>query len=360
MRNKRFIVLDGLRVVAAVAVLSRHLQPNIATTMMLPESYLGVDLFFMLSGFVITHAYEQRLLAGLGVWDFMKIRIIRLGPLYWLAAFIGLIESHKILNPSVLNFVFLPGPSNFHPYSLNFPTWSLGCELSANILFAACIGRLRGNRIYIPIVIGFAGIVAAALISGNLKGGAHWSDMWVGYARVMFSFFVGALVYRRYEMADRSFPEIIGLGLPVLLLGLFYVSPARPGLYDLAVVAFGFPIIVWLGAGARVSYRIGQIMSFLGTAVYGVYIIQIPIRVALVSMLAHLHVGPSRGLTVMFCIAVFIAAIFLDRYYDTPARAWLKARTGQAARATSRAGSGVPAPEPVSNATNPLPPQAVG
>ncbi len=51
---------------------------------------LAVDLFFALSGFVLAHAYEQKFERGMTAFDFMKIRFIRLYPLYILALFISL------------------------------------------------------------------------------------------------------------------------------------------------------------------------------------------------------------------------------------------------------------------------------
>lgn len=327
-------MLDGLRGVAAIAVMSRHLPPYLASRMILPESYLAVDLFFILSGFVLAHAYEQRLLAGLGLGEFMRVRIIRLGPLYWLAGGLGFVEMHRIANPAILNFLFLPAPSHFHAYSLNFPAWSLGCELAANAIFAALIHKLRGNLILIPILLGLAGMVAAVFIFGNLQGGPHWSDVWVGYARVLFSFFAGVLIYRKYESAKMVFSPIAGLLLPFILLALFNVTLSRSGFYDIGIVTLVFPVVLWLGAGAHVPYRAGQIMSLLGAASYGVYVLQIPLRQLAAFLVMHLHIGPTVWVSTLFCIWVVASALFLDRFYDTPARRWLMARTKSPNRAT--------------------------
>jgi peptidoglycan/LPS O-acetylase OafA/YrhL len=327
MEKRRFLVLDGLRGVAAIAVMSRHLPPYLADQIILPESYLAVDLFFVLSGFILAHSYEQRLLAGMSVGEFMRIRIIRLGPLYWLAGILAFAEMHRIANPAILNLLFLPAPSYFHVYSLNFPAWSLGCELVANAIFAAFIHKFRGNLIFIPISIGLAGMVAASVVLGDLQGGPHWSDMWVGYDRVMFSFFLGVLIYRKYQKSKIEFSSIIGLLLPFALLGLFNIAPSWSGLYDIGIVTLVFPLIVWLGAGSHVPYRAGQIMGLLGAASYGVYVLQIPLRQLAVFVVMHLHIGPSIWVSVLFCIWVIASAIFLDQFFDTPARRWLMART---------------------------------
>jgi peptidoglycan/LPS O-acetylase OafA/YrhL len=302
--------------------------------MILPDSFLAFDLFFILSGFVMAHAYEQRLLAGLGLGEFMRVRIIRLGPLYWLAGALAFVEMHRIANPAVLNFLFLPAPSHFHVYSLNFPAWSLGCELVANAIFAAMIHKLRGNYIFIPILVGVAGMIAAVIVFGNLEGGPHWRDVWVGYARVMFSFFAGVLLYRKYERFKVKFSSIVGMLLPFVLLGLFDVTVSRSGLYDITIVTLGFPLMVWLGAGAHVPYRAGQIMGLLGAASYGVYVLQIPLGQIAGSLVVHFHITPTIWISMIFCSLVIASALFLDRFYDTPARRWLMARIKYHGRAT--------------------------
>jgi len=197
----------------------------------------------------------------------------------------------------------------------------------ANAIFAASIHKLRGNLILIPIFIGLAGMIAAVIIFGNLQGGPHWTDVWVGYARVMFSFFAGVLIYRKYEGTKTAFSPIVGLLLPFILLGLFNVTLSSSGFYDIGIVTLAFPVILWLGAGAHVPYRAGQIMSLLGAASYGVYVLQIPFRQLAAFMVMHLHIGPTIWVSALFCIWVIASALFLDRFYDTPARRWLMART---------------------------------
>ena len=76
-----FHTLDALRGIAAIGVLVFHMGP-IFTPIAAPGGYLAVDLFFMMSGVVLSHAYEARFRAGMGTLDFMRARLIRLYPLY--------------------------------------------------------------------------------------------------------------------------------------------------------------------------------------------------------------------------------------------------------------------------------------
>jgi peptidoglycan/LPS O-acetylase OafA/YrhL len=81
LRGHRFATLDYLRGVAALAIVLLHFRYGLGVKL-LPYGYLAVDFFFVLSGFVLAHAYEERLLAGMTPADFMRARLIRLYPLY--------------------------------------------------------------------------------------------------------------------------------------------------------------------------------------------------------------------------------------------------------------------------------------
>ena len=87
--RRTFYTLDGLRAVGAFLVVMRHV-PFLFGPIAVPESFLAVDLFYLVSGFVVAHAYRDRLAAGGFVWTFVKTRIIRLYPLYLFGLGLGL------------------------------------------------------------------------------------------------------------------------------------------------------------------------------------------------------------------------------------------------------------------------------
>jgi peptidoglycan/LPS O-acetylase OafA/YrhL len=100
-RRHSFVILDALRGVAAAAVVTVHAPlffHSVATPGSVPdasghapmtgplfEAYLAVDFFFLLSGFVLAHAYGEKLNDGMTSCQFMRCRLIRLYPLYLLA-----------------------------------------------------------------------------------------------------------------------------------------------------------------------------------------------------------------------------------------------------------------------------------
>ena len=172
-----FTTFDGLRGVAALLVVSRHVGPYFGP-LSFPESYLAVDLFFLLSGFVIANAYDARLAKGGFMTDFFKIRMIRLYPLYaaGLAVAVALrLYMHgepgdpwrlgPLLETALLALVLLPGPRGDPTggYSLNSPSWTLLPEIVINMAYAMLF-RWMTTRVLIALIfVGSLGMVVAEL-----------------------------------------------------------------------------------------------------------------------------------------------------------------------------------------------------
>ena len=144
--QSRLYVLDGIRGVAAISVMAFHLKGLIVTTVALPSAYLAVDLFFILSGYILSKLYDLNLMAGKGTIWFLKRRILRLYPVYILASTVSLsgfllsmISGSRAIFGSygqlffayISNVFFLPTPSlqlhNFL-FPLNSPAWSIALE----------------------------------------------------------------------------------------------------------------------------------------------------------------------------------------------------------------------------------------
>jgi peptidoglycan/LPS O-acetylase OafA/YrhL len=156
-QKRTFVTLDGLRGIAAIAVLFRHTVPNFMPTSPSASGYLAVDLFFVLSGFVIAYAYERALLNGMTIAQFMVKRVVRLYPLYIVAGLVSLLfltirlfVKHQGMSEEIVyfaNLFYIPIPINLntelHLYPLNDPAWSLGLEILINAVFAAIIVPLQ-------------------------------------------------------------------------------------------------------------------------------------------------------------------------------------------------------------------------
>jgi peptidoglycan/LPS O-acetylase OafA/YrhL len=139
-----FSVLDGIRGIAAILILIRH--TTIFFGVKYPESFLAVDLFFVLSGVVIANAYEQRLLDGLATRRFAWLRLVRIYPLYILGSLLGVVGvlagrpfGGDMPTALALSFVLIPYLGYASPFPFNGVSWSLFYEIVANFLYASFV-----------------------------------------------------------------------------------------------------------------------------------------------------------------------------------------------------------------------------
>jgi peptidoglycan/LPS O-acetylase OafA/YrhL len=329
------------------------------------ESYLAVDFFFALSGFVIMHAYGQKIASGeMPILEFMSRRIIRLYPLYIFsiifAAILAICTKEHTVNLSrtaIIIEVFLAAlfvPNTFNAlriaFPLNLPSWSLYCEYIGNFVFAIVLKRF-GMR-------GIAGFVASSALvliwavlnrrlgfglfkgSGVLDNGFQSAAITAGLARVSFSFFFGALLYqlwRRRVNPTTCHPLVISATLFALLA-------ARPPtaiqpIYDLVTTMIMFPLLIWLAAGSKSTGFLTRVFDVLGISSYGIYVMQIPFYQLSLILRDRLpfHVNPIvfGALTVA---SLFLFVLFLDRYYDLPLRKkWMRSLTKTASLETKPA-----------------------
>ena len=100
--SPRFHTLDALRGIAAIAVMVYHGGANSPVPM--PGGYLAADLFFVLSGFVLAHGYEAKLLDSLPLKTFVIARLRRIYPVFWLGALLGCV----VLGGSMTTMVMIP------------------------------------------------------------------------------------------------------------------------------------------------------------------------------------------------------------------------------------------------------------
>ena len=284
LRGHQFATLDYLRGVAAFAVIIMHSRNELGDNL-LPHAYLAVDFFFVLSGFVLAHAYEPRLLTGMTPAEFMRIRLIRLYPLYLIGTVIFIVAAtisgelswvkHKTTIAVFSAIAFLPDQRSDQLY-LNAPAWSLLFELIANVAYAAIAVRLRTRWLVLLSVVSL--LIAASCFSSIGLGGSRWSDFSGGFPRAGFSFLAGVVTYRLWH-ASEWHPNIraplLALSVPLLLL---FVVP-RHDQYDpydfLAVLAF--PPIIYLAASAEPSLRLRSACLWLGAISYALYITHWPL-----------------------------------------------------------------------------------
>jgi peptidoglycan/LPS O-acetylase OafA/YrhL len=329
----RFIALDGLRGIAALAVLTIHMGGIPAR--LLPGAYLAVDFFFCLSGFVLAHAYGE---SALSFSSFLKARAIRLYPLYLAGLILGVAAAVIVgVSPAVIgaatavSIFFMPTPFAVTGlpgtvgglYPLNPPAWSLLFEILANATWFPLRVVFR-RAPSLVLVIAAALFVASVLVYGAATAGGYWTNAWGGVARVTFSFFAGATIYqiwRRAAWRPRAPFWLVGAALL-----LIFVLPMPREAIDIPAVLFSMPALVYFGACCSPSARASDIMQrVLGDASYAVYVLHFPVILIVDRVVAPGMVHRSLVTTPLTVGIVVILALWLDRAYDRPVRRFLSA-----------------------------------
>ena len=340
--KKHFEILDGLRGVAALAVVLFHFMewvlPDFSKNF-ISHGFLAVDFFFCLSGFVIGYAYDDRI-RKMGPGEFFKARLIRLHPLVILGSVLGLLGF--LLDPFALPFVYdilklillfvgslflIPLPVMeerfFNLFAFNAPAWSLFWEYVANIFYALVLYKVGRRSLTALTILAAAGICLVSYQAGNLLGGWSKDTFLDGGARVAYSFFAGLLLYRsNWIIKNRiGFP-----GLSVLL-SLAFIMPwsGWNWLTETLVVVVYFPLMVSLGAGSTLSPQWKKVCRFSGNISYPLYMT----HYAAIWVFGNYFTtkNPSAGelslVIITGIIFLILVAYLAMKFYDIPVRRYL-------------------------------------
>ena len=284
-----YVLLDGLRGVAALLVIWYHVFEGFATSPIdqkFNHGYLAVDFFFILSGFVIGYAYDDRWKTTMIQKEFFKRRLIRLHPMVVMGAVLGAItfciqgceqwdgtrvSISMVMVAMLLNLFLIPavpgtGPEvrgNGEMYPLNGPSWSLFFEYIGNILYALFIRRLSTKALTILVVIAGIGLASFSIfnLSGNYHLGVGWSmidyNLIGGFLRMLFAFSIGLLMSRIFKPVHIKGAFWICSVATLVLLSMPYVgghtSQWMNGIYDAICTILIFPLLVYLGASGKTT-----------------------------------------------------------------------------------------------------------
>jgi len=361
-----YAILDGLRGVAALMVVAFHVMETHAggshIDQIINHGYLAVDFFFLLSGFVMGYAYDDRW-GKMTVGNFFKRRLVRLQPMvvmgmvvgaiffYWqgsTAAGMGKVDETPVwqmLLIMLIGFTLIPVPpsmdirgwNEMHP--LNGPGWSLFFEYIANILYALFVRKFSKLALSILVALSAAVLIHYAVTSktGDVIGG--WSttqeQLRIGFTRVMFPFFAGVLLFRTTKITKIKNAFLWCSLLIIAVLAFPRVGGAEHlwanGLYDSLSIIIIFPIIVYMGASGEITSAIGKkVCKFLGDISYPIYITHYALiytytAYVLNNKATFADALPYALLTFFGSIALAYACLKL---YDEPVRKWLRVKLG--------------------------------
>ena len=363
-------LLDGLRGVAAILVLIYHIFEGFAfaestngegsgliTT--LNHGHIAVDFFFILSGFVISYAYDDRW-GKMSLGGFFKRRLIRLHPMLIMGAVVGMISflltgcqqwSGEVTPISwvmiaLLLTIFmvpaLPGlpyevRGNGEMFPLNGPMWSLFFEYIGNILYALVIRRLSTKLL--AVLTAILGVLHAWIFVGDLSGydsvGIGWTidtiNFWGGLVRMLFPFSMGMLLARTFKPREVKGAFWICSAMLIAVFAVPYIAKSGTislnSLYEVVCIAVIFPFIVWLGACGRGGDNYtGRINNFLGELSYPLYIVHYPIMYIFYKWLIENRcytLGDTLGLSALVVLSSVALAYACLKLYDEPVRKWL-------------------------------------
>jgi peptidoglycan/LPS O-acetylase OafA/YrhL len=340
MQQQRFLMLDGLRGIAAICVMMYHRKLWIGGPGVLDHAYLAVDFFFALSGFVIAQAYGGQIGRTLSFVEFSKRRIIRLFPLACFGVLLGMLmvagkmirgeamEFNSLVPTAVFSLLLLPTFWENDLWPFNPPLWSIFFELFINLVYAAIALLLVRRNLLLLIILSGAALVAATLHEGSLAIGYYHETFYAGFLRVGFSFFLGIYLHQLYRSGvGRGWRW--GVLTPVLLVLCFMVPKAFTigGIYDLVAVMALFPLMI-LGAAAVEPKRPAW-AEISGHLSYPLYALHEPALLgvsAVFILLGHDVEQPSLPMALFRFAAVAAFAWAVLKLFDEPIRRQLSKR----------------------------------
>lgn len=350
-------ILDGLRGVAALVVVCFHIFEAYATSHLdqrINHGYLAVDFFFILSGFVIGYAYDDRW-KRMTIKEFIKRRLIRLHPMVVMGAVIGAVMFYTqgcsvwdvtkvsigiLLLSMLLNALLIPMTTGFEirgvgeMYPLNGPSWSLLFEYIGNLLYVFFIRKLSTAALSVLVLLAAFGLGIFAIFGplGDICVGYAMTGENIvgGFLRLLFSFSAGLLMSRLFNPVRIKGAFWIGGISIVMLAAVPRIGGSENlwmnGIYDTVCVVLLFPLIVWLGASGKITDRVTtRICTFLGDISYPLYMVHYPFIYLYYAWVKNENLTFAESLP--GALALIVGSVLLAylclKLYDEPVRKFL-------------------------------------
>jgi peptidoglycan/LPS O-acetylase OafA/YrhL len=367
-------LLDGLRGVAALLVLWYHVNEGFGFAgavngvsdgriINFNHGYLAVDFFFILSGFVIGYAYDDRWHKGFGLKEFFKRRLIRLHPMVVMGAVLGVITfclqgsvqwngtqiATSLTMLALLCTMFfipaVPGAGyeirgNGEMFPLNGPFWSLFFEYIGNILYALFIRRLSTKTLGVLVVL--LGIALTWFATGNISTYGSIDAGWTldsvnflgGSLRMLLPFTMGMFLSRVFRPVKIRGAFWICSAVLVALFSVPFIATMKPvslnGIYESFCILVVFPILVWLGASGATTDRFStNICKFLGDISFPLYVVHYPFMYLFYAWLIKNKLytfGDTWGMSLVVMVGNILLAYACLKLYDEPVRNYLAKR----------------------------------
>ncbi len=330
MKGPILYKLESLRGIAAICVLLHHAEQPIFSWAIpfLQTSWLFVDLFFILSGFVMTLAYRSKVWSGLRFSEYFSARFWRLYPLHlvMLLLFLPLIafkywfyhSGYGGTDPSLtenwtsfFSEITLTKTLNYTPTGgWNSVSWSISAEFIAYIAFFGLLRVIRTPAALVSVSLALA-LVLYAL--GFLWFGP-FSALTVdfGFLRSIPGFLIGVALYslyRRHQFSRQmNLHEIFAVGMAIVSVSLTYY---RPEFAYLSLIGFTYGIYVFSSSKSGWIGRLleTRVPKFLGKHSYSIYMTHLLIMVGIDDFLAFVLKIPLESITGVYALLLNLFVI---------------------------------------------------
>lgn len=354
---------EGGRGLAALLVALFHFGYDANAFSVVRNGYLFVDLFFVISGFVICSAYSSRLETAGNLRSFLIRRFGRLFPLLGFSTVLYVLTKNLLvwakqaavasgygarlerpdlagylvpeLGEIVSTLTLTHGMGIFDRLILNPVSWSISTEFYAYVLFAAVCLAFRGStRLAVYAVLSASGLAAtiwAALhVHDCLQAGKCFDITYdFGFARCVGSFFLGALTYH-FSRQVRLKPNTLQLAGLAGLVTLFFMAEAWPMLVFASPLLFALLVFsVSQDTGFAATVLKSKPFQVLGQRSYSVYMMH-PILMIFVEPFAR----RTQGTVLVAVVALAYLAILLlvsgwtYKFIEDPMRKWFNRIAG--------------------------------
>ena len=331
-----YAALDGLRAIAALAVLYLH-QLGLFGRDFTPPPPLAVDFFFMLSGFVLAHAYGRKLDEGLSWSRYMAARIIRVYPMLCLGVVLGGLlalarytHGHAAPDQNVLTFlaslvlapVGLLYIAEDYPYDspnvfpFNGIVWSLFFAMVASAVYASPVRKLSRQTLIACFILCCVAWAAAGIWAGSISGlGRHGLIGFLGgFPRVAVPFAIGAALYSL--AAYQHFPSVPFAVPAAVLMALLMAPLGDRWALEVAYIFVAFPLLICVGARSPGD----RLCRWLGRLSYPLYVVQLPLSEAVGYFVKTQITQEPLVIIAASMLSCLLFSWFALAFYDEPIR----------------------------------------
>jgi peptidoglycan/LPS O-acetylase OafA/YrhL len=351
--------LEGLRGIAAILVALYHSWPtNIRAFPLISNGWLWVDLFFVLSGCVMAHAYDGKITSIMKLKAFFVKRLGRLYPLHLvttvaymviLAAlpFIALaakkligVDQSPLFSDSTLfnasvwqniamqlpfHLTLTHGLNTVEDLTLNLPSWSISTEFAVYCLFALLWFMFsKAKNFQFPVTLSLCvGSLGYLLFYGGRLNLGYMNDL--GFWRCLAGFSIGTFIPTIWKQFDgkngkafASITQAIGLILSTLV---FFLASEYPKLTYVAPFAF-FLLVLGLGAKESALTKLFSIKPLvtLGALSYSIYLWHVPVLLVLKPVSFLLPFWAKELFVLVYLLILIYGAKLSYKFIEVPWR----------------------------------------